>query len=299
MRAMLARLPVPVRVPLVVLLLVASTLLHACSLFLAALLKLVLPPARRRLSLLLAAIAESWIAVNNWTFASFTRTRLEIDGLQGLRRDGRYLVLCNHRSWVDIPVLQRAFNRRIPFMRFFLKSQLIWVPVLGLAWWALDFPFMKRFSREQLARRPELRGRDLEATRRACERFRGIPVAIVNFVEGTRFTEAKRVHQEAPHTHLLRPRAGGVGFVLQAIGTDIDAILDVTIDYRPEAPTMADLLRDRIESVHLTVREIPVPAEFAGTDIEGDPGRRLRFRQWLNALWTDKDARLAARRRPR
>ena len=67
-----------------------------------------------------------------------------------LRVDGHYLVLANHQSWVDIPVLQRVFNRRIPLLRFFLKRQLFWVPVLGLAWWALDFPFMRRSTRAEI-----------------------------------------------------------------------------------------------------------------------------------------------------
>ena len=66
--------------------------------------------------------------------------------------NGHYLVLANHQSWVDILVLQKVFNRRIPLLRFFLKRQLFWVPLLGLAWWALDFPFMGRYT--PTSRRP-------------------------------------------------------------------------------------------------------------------------------------------------
>lgn len=291
---MLARIPLVVRAPLVMLLLVVSTLLHCTVLFVAALLKLLLPVAliRRGLSLFLAAIAESWIAFNSGLFQYFSSARFEVHGLEGLRRDGRYLVLSNHRSWVDIPVLQRAFNRRIPFMRFFLKSQLIWVPVLGLAWWALDFPFMKRYTRAQLERRPELRGRDLAVTRRACERFRGLPVSIVNFVEGTRFSETKRAAQGAPFRNLLRPRAGGVSFVLQVMGAELDAILDVTIAYSPTSPDMRALIGNRIERVRVSVREIPIPAEFVGADYDNDEALRESFRTWLNAIWEAKDASL-------
>ncbi len=296
MAVMLARLPVALRAPLVILLVAGSTLVHCLVLFVAALAKLLLPirSVRRWLSYLLAGIAESWIAVNSALFERFTTTRFEAEGLEGLRADARYLVLSNHRSWVDIPVLQRVFNRRIPFMRFFLKSQLIWVPVLGLAWWALDFPFMKRYTREQIERRPELRGRDLDVTRRACERFRGMPVSIVNFVEGTRFTEAKRERQKSPFRNLLRPRAGGVSFVLQVMGRDLDAILDVTIAYTPSIPDMKDLIGNRIERARVSVREIPIPEEFVGADYDNDEALRLRFRDWLNALWEAKDAALGA-----
>ena len=33
--------------------------------------------------------------------------------------------------------------------------------ILGLAWWFLDYPFMKRHSRDALQKHPELRGEDL------------------------------------------------------------------------------------------------------------------------------------------
>jgi 1-acyl-sn-glycerol-3-phosphate acyltransferase len=294
MSAMLARLPTPIRVPLALLLLFGSTLVHASLLFVVALIKLLLPlpVLRRRLSLLLAAIAESWIAFNSGLFSRLTTTRFEVHGIDDLRTDGRYLVLSNHRSWVDIPVLQRAFNRRIPFMRFFLKSQLIWVPVLGLAWWALDFPFMKRYSREQIASRPELKGRDLEVTRRACERFRDLPVSIVNFVEGTRFNQAKRDRQKSPYRHLLRPRGGGVSFILQAMGDELDAILDVTISYLPASPDMKALLGNRVQSVRVDVQRIPIPVEFVRADYDADEALRQRFHAWLNELWSAKEARL-------
>ncbi len=67
-----------------------------------------------------------------------------MQGVDSLHQRGWYLVSSNHQSWVDILVLQRIFHGRIPFLKFFLKQELIWVPVIGLAWWALDFPFMKR-----------------------------------------------------------------------------------------------------------------------------------------------------------
>jgi 1-acyl-sn-glycerol-3-phosphate acyltransferase len=208
-----------------------------------------------------------------------------------LRRGGNYLVLCNHQSWVDIPVLQKVFNRRIPFLRFFLKSQLIWVPLLGPAWWALDFPFMKRYSKETLARHPELQGKDREATRRACEKFRQLPVSVMNFVEGTRFTRAKHDAQGSPFRHLLRPKAGGVAFVLDAMGDALHAILDVTLVYPGGTPSMMDLIGGRVREIRVHVRELPIDAALRG-DYENDAAFRERFQSWVNALWRDKDARI-------
>ena len=275
-------------------LIVASTIAHTLPLFLIALLKWLLPiPAwRRACARVLVRIAESWIGFNSWLFTHFTATRFDVSGLDSLRRDGHYLVLANHRSWVDIVAMQYAFNRRIPFLRFFLKRELIWVPFLGLAWWALDFPFMRRASRKELARNPELAASDMLATRRACERFRGIPVSIMNFVEGTRFTPAKHARQNAPYQHLLRPKAGGVAFVLEAMGDALHAVVDVTIAYPAGTPTMAELLSGCIPAIVLEVRELAIPAEAIGSNYEQDSAARVRYQRWINEIWADKDARL-------
>lgn len=276
-----------------------NTLLHSGPLFALALLK-ALVPARLRTGpgRWLLRVAESWIAVNSALIDRMTSTRFIVDGLDGLRRDGQYLVLANHQSWVDIPVLQKLLNRRIPLLRFFLKSELFWVPILGLAWWALDFPFMKRYSRERLRRHPELAGRDLEATRRALERFGTLPVAVMNFVEGTRWSPAKHAQQRSPYRHLLKPRAGGVGFVLGALGERLDAILDVTLVYPRGQPRLVDLFANRIREVRVELRSLPVPAEFIGMDYAGDAAARERFQDWINQLWREKDARIEALRAP-
>ncbi len=280
------------RVFLIALLLAANTVLHVVPLLVVAVVKALLPIERLRAasSRWLTGIAESWIGVNGWMLDRFSRTRVHVEEDAVLEPDGHYLVLANHQSWVDIVVLQRVFNRRIPLMRFFLKQQLIWVPLLGVAWWALDFPFMARHTREQIQRRPELAGRDIEATRRACEKFRAIPVAIMNFVEGTRFTPAKHERQESPYRHLLKPRAGGVAFVLDAMGDGLHAILDVTIAYPGGRPSLVDLIANRVPEVRVQVRQRAIPVELAGGDYQSDADFRARFQQWINGVWLEKDA---------
>ena len=141
-------------------------------------------------------------------------TRWDVQGTESLEPSQWYLVLSNHQSWTDIVVLQRIFHRKIPFLKFFIKKELFWLPLLGQAWWALDFPFIKRYSKAKLQRKPHLRGKDLEITRRACKRFQQLPISIMNFVEGTRFTIQKHRQQQSPYTHLLRPKAGGIAAVL-------------------------------------------------------------------------------------
>ena len=280
------------RVFLIALLLAANTVLHVVPLLVVAVVKALLPIEllRAASSRWLTGIAESWIGVNGWMLDRFSRTRVHVEEDAVLEPDGHYLVLANHQSWVDIVVLQRVFNRRIPLMRFFLKRQLIWVPLLGVAWWALDFPFMARHTREQIQRRPELAGRDIEATRRACEKFRAIPVAIMNFVEGTRFTPAKHERQGSPYRHLLKPRAGGVAFVLDAMGDGLHAILDVTIAYPGGRPSLVDLIANRVPEVRVQVRQRAIPVELAGGDYQSDADFRARFQQWINGVWLEKDA---------
>jgi 1-acyl-sn-glycerol-3-phosphate acyltransferase len=287
-----------IRIAFGALLLATNTVLHVPPLLLVAVVKAILPlrPIRRACDWLLMAIAASWIGVNTAVIRLFTRTRLVIDIDARLRPDGHYLVLANHQTWVDIPMLQAAMNRRAPLLRFFLKSQLFWVPLLGLAWWALDFPFMKRYSRQHLEKRPELAGRDIEATRRACAKFMHIPVAVMNFVEGTRFTPAKHQQQASPFTHLLKPKAGGVAFVLDAMGSALHSILDVTIVYPGGRPTMLDLFANRVPEVRINIRERPIPAELLGGDYQNDPAFRERVQSWLNELWLEKDRLIAQQR---
>ena len=285
----------PFRLALLFLLIATSTVLHVIPLLAIALLKVVLPLPRLRTACnpLLTGLAASWIGFNNRLWDTFTRTRLRLHCDADLHADGHYLVLANHQSWVDILVLQKVFNRRIPLLRFFLKRQLFWVPLLGLAWWALDFPFMGRYTPRQVAKNPALAGRDIAATRRACEKFRAIPVAIMNFVEGTRFTAGKHAKQGSPYRHLLKPKSGGVAFVLDAMGDGLHAILDVTIAYPGGRPSLIDLLADRVPEVRVRVRPRRIPADLAGGDYQNDREFRVRFQQWMNGVWREKDQDLA------
>lgn len=285
----------PLRVTLIFLLLAVNTVVHILPLLLVAVVKALLPFDRLRTASnpLLTGLAESWIGVNSWVMDRLCRPRVHVKEDAVLHRDGHYLVLANHQSWVDILVLQKVFNRRIPLLRFFLKRQLIWVPLLGLAWWALDFPFMGRHTAKQIARRPELAGRDIKATRRACEKYRKIPVAIMNFVEGTRFTPAKHARQGAPYQHLLKPKAGGVALVLDAMGEGLHSILDVTIAYPSGRPSMMDLATSRVSDIHVHVRQRPIPDELLLGDYQNDRAFRIRFQHWINGLWQEKDADMA------
>ncbi|MHA6198566.1 acyltransferase [Pseudomonas wadenswilerensis] len=278
----------------VTLLLLLNTLVLIGPLLVFALLKLVLPGRHGdRASRAVMWIAESWAEVDKLIFALCIPTVWDVRGNAGLRLDTSYLCVSNHQTWVDIPALIQVLNRKIPFFKFFLKKELIWVPLLGLAWWALDYPFMKRYSKAFLDKNPHLKGQDLAITKAACELFKRQPVTVVNYLEGTRFTQAKRQAQGSPYQHLLKPKAGGVAFVLAALGEQLDALLDVTIVYPGnKAPGFWDLVSGSIPRVivDIEVRELD-PALWAG-DYETDPAVRQAVQAWVNQLWQDKDARI-------
>jgi 1-acyl-sn-glycerol-3-phosphate acyltransferase len=277
-------------------LIVVNVLCLVPVLMVVAVLKLVVPVAgwRRLTSRLMIGIAELWIDINGAICRLTNVLRIDARIVDGLRPDEWYLVVSNHRSWVDILVLQSVFAHRIPFLKFFLKQQLIWVPFLGLAWWALDFPFMRRHTAEYLARHPEERGKDLESTRKACEKFAQLPTSVMNFVEGTRFTPAKRERFSSPYRHLLPPRAGGVAFVLSAMGGTLHSMVDVTIAYRETSPTLWDFCCGRLQTVAVEVERRPIEAwTTAGSYTEDEPFRR-RFQDWLGGIWREKDERLEA-----
>ena len=275
-------------------LLLLNTLVLIGPLLVFALLKLVLPGrGRDYASAAVMWIAETWSEIDKAIFALCIPTQWDIRGIATLNANTSYLCVSNHQSWVDIPALIESLNRRVPFFKFFLKKELIWVPLLGLAWWALDYPFMKRYSKAFLDKHPELKGKDLEITKAACELFKRQPVTVVNYLEGTRFTDAKRQAQQSPYRYLLKPKAGGVAFVLAALGEQLDALLDVTIVYPGNrAPGFWDLLNGSISRViiDIQVRELD-PGLWAG-DYENDPEFRQTVQAWVNQLWLDKDQRI-------
>jgi 1-acyl-sn-glycerol-3-phosphate acyltransferase len=182
-------------------------------------------------------------------------------------------------------------HRKIPFLNFFLKKELLYVPVLGLCWWALDFPFMTRTSKNQLKKNPKLRGKDLETTRKACEKFKEMPVSVVNFVEGTRFTPQKHARQNSAFPHLLKPKAGGIAFVMQAMGEQISKVVNVTIHYPQGIPTFMDFVGGKVKNINVHVEVRPVSEELIG-DYTGDSEFRVRFQSELNRLWENKEQTL-------
>lgn len=290
---MLSFLPSALRGIIATCLLVVNTLLLAPFLIGVSLLRFIIPFRGWQEGCTAVAIwiAELWITFNSFWMRLTQPMQWDVEGIEQLDKKQWYLVTSNHQSWADIFILQYLLNRKIPMLKFFLKRQLIWVPVIGLCWWALDFPFMKRYSKEYLSENPHKRGQDLESTRRACEKFKHIPVSVFNFLEGTRFTSSKHQAQQSPYQWLLKPKAGGIAFVVDALGHSIYALVDITIVYPGhKQPSFTDFMCGRVKKLYVRVQQKAIPDEFLDRNYHKDETFRYEFQQWVAQLWQEKDA---------
>ena len=250
-----------------------------------------IPMIRNVISSLLDNCATTWISINGVVEQIFHPVNIHLHGNAELTPKEWYMVIANHQSWVDILILQRVLNRKIPFLKFFLKKERIFVPFLGLAWWALDFPFMRRYSTAQLRKNPKLRGKDIEITRNACAKFKSKPVSIMNFVEGTRFKTGKHQQQKSQFKHLLKPKSGGLAFALSAMGDQIHKLVNVTICYPHKIPSYWEYISGQVKDVHVHIEVTNIPAEMRG-DYMKDRAFKIAFQEQLNHIWQEKDKML-------
>ncbi len=286
-------LPAPVRGALSLIMYALNTVLCGTSLVLLALVKMLLPNESMYgpIDVVMNRIAMAWVLINRWNMQLTKDIHWDVRGLEGLDPDGWYLVVSNHQTWLDIPVLQDVFYGKVPPLKFITKQELLWAPFLGQALWALDFPFMKRYSKAFLEKNPHLRGRDVETLKKSCRRLRRRPSAIVNFVEGTRFTPLKRDAQHSPYRRLLKPKAGGIALVLSSMNHRLNSILNVTIVYPEGVRSFWSFMRGEVKDIRVVVEELPVGEELIG-DYDRDEEFKERIREWLGKLWEEKDRRI-------
>jgi 1-acyl-sn-glycerol-3-phosphate acyltransferase len=252
-----------------------------------------IPSVQRICTRYLIYMASLWTGANYVIYRTLLPVRWQVELPAGLDPKRSYLIIANHQTWADIVILFDVFYHRTPWLRFFMKQELIWVPLIGQACWAMDFPFMKRHSREAIERNPALARQDLETTRQFCERFRGEPITVVNFLDGTRFTEAKRVSKKSPFRNLLRPKAAGMSFTLNAMGEQFGGIIDVTLCYRPHPRgPLLSFLGGRQPDIVVKARLRPIEHEWLSGDYQGNAEFREHFQQIVNTWWTDKDQEL-------
>ncbi|MUG32650.1 MULTISPECIES: acyltransferase [Psychrobacter] len=243
-------------------------------------------------------IAKHWITTNNRLIDNVLPERdWRIELPDDLEQDKQYLLISNHLSWVDTSIVQYISQDRLPLTRFFTKYNLIYIPFIGQAFYFLDFPMMKRHSKEEIAKNPSLKDRDILEAKRACELLKDKPFALLNYLEGTRFTPAKRDAQKSPYKNLLRPKAGGISLAIQALGPQIDGILDMTIVYPDGSPSYADLWKGNVKRLGVHVQRIDIPQALFTAIEEGDYNNDKAMREtmytWLDEIWRNKDEQIS------
>ncbi|WP_434930638.1 acyltransferase [Shewanella sp. HL-SH5] len=290
---MLSFLPGPILYAISLTLLIINTIVWSSLLSIGGIVKLLLPVKTIRLGLshLMNRFMWCWAVCNGGILALISNIEWDVEGLENLDKNSWYLLISNHLSGFDIAAQTYLLRNHIPMLKFFLKQELMYVPIMGLGCWALDMPFMHRTSPAKLRKNPKLKGKDLATTRKACARFKHLPTSIINYVEGSRFTVEKHQRQQSPYQHLLRAKAGGIAFTLSAMGEQFTSLLNITLVY-PDAKADEDILygvmNGRVKKVVMRVEILPVPKvdpEVYFSQAE----YRAEFQRWLNDLWLEKD----------
>ncbi|RDV24006.1 acyltransferase [Alteromonas aestuariivivens] len=273
---------------------ISNLALWGSLVILCGLIKLALPlnNARRWLAELMHGFMFCFGKLSVGLIRLFNPIKLEYRIHGDLSRQNWYLIVANHLSYLDIILLIEFAGGRIPAPKFFLKQELIWLPFVGLGAWALDMPFMRRYSKAYLQKHPHKKGKDIETTKRYCQKFKTTPTTVINFVEGTRFTPKKHQAKSSPFQYLLPPKAGGVAFTLATMGNLFTNILDISLLYPQNSkhPMMA-MLSGQMREIIVDVNVIDVPEQAMG-DYFSDEEYRGSFQNWLNGLWEEKDQRI-------
>ena len=245
----------------------------------------------------LIEITKYWINSNNAVIDhALPHKDWRISLPDDLSEDKQYLLVSNHQSWVDTAIVQYISQDRLPLTRFFTKFNLIYIPVIGQAFYFLDFPMIKRFSAKAMAKNSELKKQNLIEAKRACRQLKNKPFALLNYLEGTRFTAEKHDKQKSPYQHLLKPRAGGLSLAINALGEQLDSILDITIVYPDGTPDYDDLWKGNIRRLGVDVTRLQIPDELLAAIMDGgydrdDASKKMMF-EWLEDIWQQKDARI-------
>ena len=233
-----------------------------------------------------------WTGGNRWLLKTLNLIEPDIDWkhIDDVSLDKWYLVISNHQSWTDIILLQSYLYGKIPPLKFFTKQQLIWVPGIGLAMYVLGFPYVKRVSKAQIKANPNLRNADRDNIAEACKGFKNHPTSILNFLEGTRRTSAKQLNQSSDYKNLLKPKIGGIEYVIKDMGDYLHKLIDVTIVYPDGTPTFWQFVKGECRSVKFVVSHYEIPKQVL---VDNDIERRSSLSGWIKTIWMQKDQQIS------
>ena len=237
---------------------------------------------------LAAGIAGFWADFMRWLLTTIQTDYV----ITGDRLDPRetYLILANHQSWIDIMMVMVVLGKGTTLPRFFMKWELVYMPVINICAWVLDFPIMRRYTQEDIKDRPELKNRDFDYAHEVLSRNPERQCVVVNYAEGTRFTPEKHRKNRSPYKHLLKPKVGGPQLALDCLRGRLDGIIDITLAYPGAKVSVWRLMAGRVPKVMIHVERIELPD---GLEKPPETLAELKaFRGWMNSIWAKKDARI-------
>jgi 1-acyl-sn-glycerol-3-phosphate acyltransferase len=179
------------------------------------------------------------------------------------------VVMCNHQSWFDIPLVQHVITGNGPIIKFLVKREIVWIPVIGWICLVLNFPRLRRGKNNGTGES------DFSIIRKASKGHGNDSGALLIFPEGTRFSEAKKVKQKTLYHHLLKPKAGGLRMIKQHASADTN-LVDITINYHQKNVHIWNCLRADPAKITITIEHYNLKEI---DDIE----------TWLNNRWLEKD----------
>ena len=209
-------------------------------------------------------------AINSAWMVHVVGINFNVDGT--LPDQPTQVIVANHQTWFDIPILQHVVTGQGPVLKFLIKRQLVWLPIVGWICYALNFPRMNRGSDGRAHRQ------DLDAIKKASSTMHKERGALLIFAEGTRFTEEKHRNQNSPYKKLLIPRPGGLKVALSTMPPDTP-VVDITINYKGSETNFWKCL-------HGANRDIDIHIE------KHNAAEIIDARSWLRDCWEQKDTRL-------
>lgn len=191
------------------------------------------------------------------------------------------IVIANHQSIVDIPVLMyfTVKHHRLGDMKWFAKDVIKYVPGVGWGLLFLDSIFLKRNWHS-----------DKHKIHKMFSRFTDnkIPIWLVFFPEGTRITNSKQMASEefakrsglVVTKNVMVPRTRGFIASVNALRNYVDAIYDITIKYSNDVPTLSSYFFSGPCKVSLIVKRHEIGILPTDSD---------KLEVWLKDRFIEKD----------
>lgn len=289
---MISFLPSPILLILNCLCFAVNSILIATPIMVLGLVRLALPlkAVRVLVEFLNYYLYKTWVFNNRVIIGLTNNIKWHISGDAIPTTKKSCMIISNHLSWADILFIGCVYKGNVPVTKFFMKQNLIYIPFVGLACYALGMPFLKRYPKAKLIKNPKLRKKDIKSTKKACRRLIEYPSTLINFVEGSRYTRKKAARAKSPYSNLLPPKTASLGVALGQIGDKVEYIFNNTFYYPDnQKKAMIDLLMGRVKNVYVNVEIVKSTDGLIGNYLD-DKEFKHDFTMKVRDLWEEKDA---------